>query len=75
MTRNDRSRMAMLRTLSALALSSSEPAGIQRPPSEPIKPRTDKHRNAGHGSNERQRRMRQLERRRRAEAPNNQAAA
>ena len=76
MTRNDRkSQMAMIGALSALALSSGGPAGVHEPMREPREPRTDKHRDTGQGSRERQRRMRQLERLRKAEARKNQAAA
>ena len=76
MTRSDRkAQMGMITALSALALSNRRPAGVQEPLYEPREPRTDKHRDTGQGSRERQRRMRQLERRRKAEARKSRAAA
>ena len=75
MTRNDRKpQMAMISALSALALSTPRP-GAHEFLSEPREPRTDKHRDTGQGSRERRRRMRQLERQRKAESRKNQAAA
>ena len=76
MTRSDRkAQMGMTTALSALALSSGKPTGVHEPLYEPREPRTDKHQETGQGSRERQRRMRQLEQRRKAEARKSRAAA
>lgn len=72
MTRNTKSVTTMIGALAALALSSGG-----RPPKAPPprRTRTDKHRETSQGSKERERRMRQLARRAKAETQPNRPTA
>ena len=72
MTRNTKSATTIIGALAALALS-----GGGRPPEAPPprRTRTDKHRETSQGSKERERRMRQLARRAKAEAQPNRPTA
>ena len=72
MTRNTKAATTMVSALAALVMS-----GGGRPPTAPPPRRaqTDKHRETGQGSKERNRRMRQLARRGKAEAQPNRPTA